>query len=118
LGGLLAQLSTGRRWRPVIDEEFRSLTPQIADRDEVALVGSTILGRQVTEFGAVVRPIPLGLHRGWERSTASSSCWRFIRAARRVPRTKLRPCSKPRLRGWSFAADSDDRRQRRRDISR
>jgi hypothetical protein len=63
---LLAQLSAGRRWRSVIDEEFRSLTPQIADRDEVALVGSTILARQATEFGAVLRPIPLGLHRSWD----------------------------------------------------
>jgi hypothetical protein len=50
----------------VIDEEFRSLAPQIADREEVALVGSTILARQVAEFGAVVRPIPAGLHRSWD----------------------------------------------------
>ena len=63
---LLAQLSTGRRWRAVIDEEFRSLAPQIEQRDEVAIVGSTILARQVTEFGAVVRPVPAGLHRSWD----------------------------------------------------
>ena len=63
---LLALLSNGRRWRPVINEEFRSLTPQIEQRDEVALVGSTILARQVAEFGAVLRPIPPGLHRSWD----------------------------------------------------
>jgi hypothetical protein len=60
---LVAQLTAGRRWRPVIDEEFRSLTPKIERRNEVALVGSTILARQVMEFGAVVRPVPAGLHR-------------------------------------------------------
>jgi hypothetical protein len=63
---LFAELSSGRRWRSVIDEEFRSLTPQIEQRDEVALVGSTILARQVAEFGAVLRPIPPGLHRTWD----------------------------------------------------
>jgi len=63
---LLALLSAGRRWRSVIDEEFRSLSPQLAQRDEVALVGSTILARQVTEFGAVLRPIPPGFHRSWD----------------------------------------------------
>jgi hypothetical protein len=63
---LFAALSSGRRWRSVIDEEFRSLTPQIERRDEVALVGSTILARQVAEFGAILRPIPPGLHRSWD----------------------------------------------------
>lgn len=63
---LLAQLSGGRRWREIIHEEFRSLAPQIEQRDEVALVGSTILARQVVEFGAVLRPIPPGLHRSWD----------------------------------------------------
>jgi len=63
---LLALLSTGRRWRAIIHEEFASLTPEIEHRDEVALVGSTILGRQVAEFGAVLRPAPPGLHRTWD----------------------------------------------------
>jgi len=63
---LLAVLSTGHRWRPVIAEEFRSLVPQLECRDEIALVGSTILDRQVAEFGAVVRPLPPGLHRSWD----------------------------------------------------
>ena len=35
-------------------------------RDEGALVGSTILARQVAEFGAVLRPIPPGLQRSWD----------------------------------------------------
>jgi hypothetical protein len=30
------------------------------------LVGSTILARQVPEFGAVLRPLPPGLHRSWD----------------------------------------------------
>jgi hypothetical protein len=63
---LLAVLLSGRRWRSVIHEEFHSLTPQLEQRDEVALVGSTILARQVAEFGAVLRPIPPGLHRSWD----------------------------------------------------
>jgi hypothetical protein len=63
---LFALLSTGRRWRPLMAEEFRSLVPQLEDRDEVALVGSTILARQVAEFGAVLRPVPPGLHRSWD----------------------------------------------------
>jgi hypothetical protein len=63
---LLAQLAGGRRWREILREEFRSLTLQIERRDEVALVGSTILARQVVEFGAVLRPIPPGLHRSWD----------------------------------------------------
>jgi hypothetical protein len=63
---LFALLSGGRRWRPVIDEEFRSLAPLLEGRDEVALVGSTILARQVAEFGAVLRPVPAGLHRTWD----------------------------------------------------
>ena len=63
---LFALLSTGRRWRPLIAEEFRSLVPQLEGRDEVALVGSTILARQVAEFGASLRPIPPGLHRSWD----------------------------------------------------
>ena len=63
---LFALLSSGRRWRPLIHEEFRSLTPQLEHRDEVALVGSTILARQVAEFGAVLRPVPPGLHRRWD----------------------------------------------------
>jgi hypothetical protein len=29
-------------------------------------VGSTILGRQVAEFGAQLRPVPPGLHRLWD----------------------------------------------------
>jgi len=63
---LLALLSAGQRWRSVITEEFHSLVPQLDSRDEVALVGTTILARQVTEFGAVLRPIPDGLHRTWD----------------------------------------------------
>jgi hypothetical protein len=63
---LLALLSAGHRWRLLIAEEFRSLAPQLENRDEVALVGTTILARQVAEFGAILRPVPRGLHRSWD----------------------------------------------------
>jgi hypothetical protein len=63
---LFALLAGGRRWRDIIREEFRSLTPQLERRNEIALVGSTILARQVAEFGAVLRPIPPGIHRSWD----------------------------------------------------
>jgi hypothetical protein len=63
---LLSLLSAGHRWRVVIAEEFRSLVPLLEYRDEVALVGTTILDRQVAEFGAVLRPLPRGLHRAWD----------------------------------------------------
>jgi hypothetical protein len=63
---LLALLSSGRRWRPLMAEEFRSLVPQLEGREEVAVVGTTILARQVAEFGAVLRPLPPGLHRSWD----------------------------------------------------
>jgi len=63
---LLARLSGGRSWREIIRDEFRSLAPQLEQRDEVALVGSTILAGQVAEFGAVLRPIPPGRHRSWD----------------------------------------------------
>jgi hypothetical protein len=63
---LLALLSGGRRWREIIREEFQSLAPQLDGRDEVALVGATILARQVAEYGAALRPIPPGPHRSWD----------------------------------------------------
>jgi hypothetical protein len=108
---LLGLLSGGRRWREIIRQEFHSLAPQLERRDEVALVGSTILARQVAEFGAALRPIPPGLHRSWDTFYRKLFCWRFIRAAPIVPRATARPCSRRQLLGWNFAADSDDRRR-------
>jgi hypothetical protein len=35
----------------------------LQSRDEIALVGSTILRRQVTEFGASLRELPPGIHK-------------------------------------------------------
>jgi len=63
---LLEQLAAGNRWRSVVTEEFHSLSLQLENREEIALVGSTILAGQVAEFGAVVRPVPPGLHRNWD----------------------------------------------------
>lgn len=59
---LLAALATGTPWRLVVAEEFASLAPSLAAREEVALVGTTILQRQVAAFGASVRPPPRSLH--------------------------------------------------------
>lgn len=60
---LVPLLSKGIAWRVVIEEEFRSLSPELEERPEVALVGVTILRRQVLEFGATVRDPPPGAHR-------------------------------------------------------
>jgi hypothetical protein len=59
---LIPLLSNGKPWRVVIEEEFRSLTSVLKGRPEVALVGDTILRRQVLEFGASVRHPPSGAH--------------------------------------------------------
>jgi hypothetical protein len=59
---LLAELRQGQPWRQAITAEFRSIAPQLAARREAAIVGSTILVRQVVEFGATTRPAPPGLH--------------------------------------------------------
>jgi hypothetical protein len=105
----------------MIDEEFRSLTPQIANRDEVALVGSTTLARQVTEFGAVVRPIPR-----WGCTSAGnvlpqahpagvSSGRRGACRARNSARARSRDCAGGVLPQIQM---TEDGRQRRTDISR
>jgi hypothetical protein len=60
---LIALWSNGTPWRVVIEEEFRSLCPVLQGRTEVALVGDTILRKQVLEFGASVREPPPGPHR-------------------------------------------------------
>jgi hypothetical protein len=62
-GERFLELTRGSRWRTVIGQEFHSLVPLLQSRDEVALVGSTILRRQVTEFGASLRELPPGLHK-------------------------------------------------------
>jgi hypothetical protein len=60
---LIPLLSNGTPWRTVIENEFRSLSPVLQERPEVALVGNTILRRQVLEFGASVRDRPPSPHR-------------------------------------------------------
>jgi hypothetical protein len=62
-GDRFIQLLRKAHWRAVIAQEFQSLVPRLQQRDETALVGSTILRRQVTEFGASVRELPPSLHR-------------------------------------------------------
>jgi hypothetical protein len=61
-GRLCAALESGRAWREVIAEEFGSLAPLLADHNEKAIVGTTILKRQVISFGASVRPAQTRLH--------------------------------------------------------
>jgi len=62
-GDRFMQLLLTAHWRAVVAQEFHSLVPMLEPRDEVALVGSTILRRQVTDFGASLRELPPGLHR-------------------------------------------------------
>jgi len=59
---LIDALQGGRSWKHVIAEEFASLVPLLQSRREIAIVGSTILQRQVVAFGASVRPVARTLH--------------------------------------------------------
>jgi hypothetical protein len=59
---LMRLLSNGTPWRVIIEQEFCSLCSVLQGRPEVALVGDTILRKQVLEFGASVRHPPLGAH--------------------------------------------------------
>jgi len=62
-GDRFIELLRNAHWRAVVAQEFQSMVPMLQARDEVALVGSTILRRQVSDFGASVRELPPGLHR-------------------------------------------------------
>jgi hypothetical protein len=62
----LVELLRTAHWRTVIWHEFHSLVPLLESRDEIALVGSTILRRQVSEFGASLRELPPGLYRSFD----------------------------------------------------
>ena len=61
-GDRFLELLSIMRWRQAIRCEFQSMVADLETRDEVALVGSTILRRQVKEFGATLRELPPGLH--------------------------------------------------------
>jgi hypothetical protein len=65
-GERFIELLRRTNWRTAIRQEFRSLAPLLDERSEVALVGSTILRRQVAEFGASLRDLPPGLHRSFD----------------------------------------------------
>ena len=62
-GDRFIELLRTAHWRTIIAQEFHSLVPLLQPRDETALVGSTILRRQVIEFGATLRELPSGPHR-------------------------------------------------------
>lgn len=59
---LIDALQGGRFWAHVIADEFASLVPLLQPRREIAIVGSTILQRQVIAFGASVRPVRRTIH--------------------------------------------------------
>jgi hypothetical protein len=63
VGDRFIELLRTVHWRTVVDQEFRSLVPLLQPRDEIALVGTTILRRQVTDFGASLRELPPGMHK-------------------------------------------------------
>jgi hypothetical protein len=58
---LYQHINQGEPWKQVLEEEFRSLAAQLAQRDEAAVYGTTILWRQVAAFGASTRATPPGL---------------------------------------------------------
>jgi hypothetical protein len=62
-GDRFIRLLHNAQWRTVVAQEFHSMVSALQVRDEVALVGSTILRRQVSDFGASLRELPPGLHR-------------------------------------------------------
>lgn len=62
-GDRFIKLLRAAHWRTVIQQEFQSLVPLLQPRDEIALVGTTILRRQVTDFGASLREPPPGMHK-------------------------------------------------------
>ncbi|TMJ45918.1 MAG: hypothetical protein E6G84_15205 [Alphaproteobacteria bacterium] len=62
-GDRFIELLGAVHWRTVIQQEFQSLVPLLQPRDEKALVGTTILRRQVTDFGASLREPPPGMHK-------------------------------------------------------
>lgn len=57
---LRRQIKLGEPWKQVLEEEFRSMAPRLAQRDETAVFGTTILWRQAAAFGASTRTIPPG----------------------------------------------------------
>jgi hypothetical protein len=61
VGALLRQqINMGAPWKQVLEEEFRSMSRRLAQRDETALFGTTILWRQAAAFGASTRAVPPG----------------------------------------------------------
>jgi hypothetical protein len=70
-GDRFMQLLRTAHWRAVIEQEFHSLVPLLQSRDETALVGSTILRRQVADFGASLRELPPGCTSRSTRSIAN-----------------------------------------------
>jgi len=62
-GDRFIELLRAVHWRTVIQQEFQSLVPLLQPRDEKALMGTTILRRQVTDFGASLREPPPGMHK-------------------------------------------------------
>jgi hypothetical protein len=62
-GDRFIELLRTAHWRAVIEQEFHSIVPLLQSREETGPVGSTILRRQVTDFGASLRELPPGVHK-------------------------------------------------------
>jgi len=80
---LLEALAGGAHWKAIMAEEFHSLVPLLVDRDEVAIVGSTILRRQASAFGASLRDAPPGLHTTFDTFYRKLILMAFHRGGRR-----------------------------------
>ena len=59
---LVTYVARGEPWWQFVTREFESIVPFLHHRPEIAIVGSTILRKQVIRFGASTRPAPASLH--------------------------------------------------------
>lgn len=59
---LIEVLQHEASWKTVLADEFSSLVPELERREEIAIVGSTILQRQAAAFGASLRAAPATLY--------------------------------------------------------
>jgi hypothetical protein len=59
---LIGYLARREPWWDFVAREFSAVVPELRERPEVAIVGSTILRKQVVRFGASTRRAPPSLH--------------------------------------------------------
>lgn len=65
IGGewLVEQVALGVPWREVIQRELASLAPKLARECDAAIVGRTLMHKQVLEFGGDIRELPGSVYR-------------------------------------------------------